>query len=36
MQLYTVYIICKLFYIFRMVSPSIIRITNDYIYSIWY
>jgi len=34
--LYTVYFICKLFYIFRVVSPPIIRSTNNCIYSIWY
>ena len=36
MQLYTVYFICKLLYTFRVVSPSIIRTTNNCIYSIWY
>jgi len=36
MQLYTVYIICKLLYMFRVVSPPIIRSTNNCIYSIWY
>ena len=29
MQLYTVYFIRKLLYIFRVVSPPIIRITNN-------
>jgi len=36
MQLYTVYFICKLLYMFRVVSPPIIRSTNNCIYSIWY
>jgi len=36
MQLYTVYFICKLLYMFRMVSPPIIGSTNNCIYSIWY
>jgi len=36
MQLYTVYFICKLLYIFRAVSSPIIRGTNNCIYSIWY
>ena len=36
MQLYTVYFICKLLYMFRAVSPPIIRSTNNCIYSIWY
>ena len=35
MQLYTVYFICKLLYMFRVVSPPIITITNNCIYSIW-
>jgi len=33
MQLYTVYFIYKLFYMFRVVSPPIIRSTNICIYS---
>jgi hypothetical protein len=36
MQLYTVYFIRKLLYMFRVVSPHIIRSTNNCIYSIWY
>jgi len=36
MQLYTVYFICKLLYMFRMFSPPITRSTNNCIYSIWY
>jgi len=36
MQLYTVYFICKLLYMFRVVSPPIIRSRNNCIYSIWY
>jgi len=28
--------ICKLFYMFRVASPPIIRSTNNCIYSIWY
>jgi len=36
MQLTTVYFIYKLLYMFRVVSPPIIRSTNDCIYSIWY
>ena len=36
MQLHTVYFICKLLYMFQVVSPPIIRSTNNYIYSIWY
>jgi len=36
MQLYTVYFICKLLYMFRVVSPPIIRNTNNSIYSTWY
>jgi len=36
MQLYTVYFICKLLYMFQVVSPPIIRSTNNCIYSIWY
>jgi len=36
MQLYTVYSTCKLPYMFRVVSPPIIRSTNNCIYSIWY
>ena len=34
MQLYTVYFICKLLYMFRVVSPPVIRSTNYCIYSI--
>ena len=36
MQLYTVYFICKLLYMFRVVSPPVIRSTNNCIYSICY
>ena len=36
MQLCIVYFICKLLYIFRMVSPPINRSTNNCICSIWY
>jgi len=36
MQLYTVYFICKPLYMFQVVSPPIIRSTNNCIYSIWY
>jgi len=36
MQLYTVYFISKLLYMFRVVSPPIVRNTNSCIYSIWY
>ena len=36
MQRYTVYFIWKLFYMFRVVLPPIIRSANNYIYSIWY
>jgi len=36
LQLYTVYYICKPLYMFRVVSPPIIRNTNNCIYSIWY
>jgi len=36
MQRYTVYFIWKLLYMFGMVTPPIIRIANNYIYSIWY
>jgi len=36
MQLYTLYFICKLLYMFRVVYPPIIRNTNNCIYSIWY
>ena len=36
MQLNTVYFICKLLYMFRVVSPPIISSTNNCIYSIWY
>ena len=35
-QLYTVYFICKLLYMFRKDSPHIIRSTNNCTYSIWY
>jgi len=35
-QLYTVHFICKLLYIFRVVSRPIIRSKNNCIYSIWY
>jgi len=31
MQLYTVYFICKLLYMFRVVSPPIISSTNNYL-----
>jgi len=34
MQLYTVYFIYKMLYMFRVVSPPINRSTNNYIYSI--
>ena len=36
MQLYKVYFISNLLYMFRAVSPPIIRNTNNFIYSIWY
>jgi hypothetical protein len=36
MQLYTVYFIRKLLYMFRVVPPPIIRSANNCIYSIWY
>ena len=36
MQLHTVYFICRLLYMFRVVSPPSIRSTNNCIYSIWY
>jgi hypothetical protein len=36
MQRYTVYFIWKLFYMFRVVLPPIIRSANNCIYSIWY
>ena len=36
MQLNTVYFICKLLYMFRVVSPPIISSTNKSICSIWY
>jgi len=36
MQLYTVYFIYKLLYMFQVVSPSIIRSTNNCVYSFWY
>ena len=35
-QLYTAYFICKLLYMFRVVSAPIISSTNNCIYSIWY
>ena len=35
MQLYKIYFICKLLYMFRVVCPPIIRNTNNCIYSIW-
>ena len=36
MQLYTVYYIWRLLYMFRVVPPPIIRISYNCIYSIWY
>jgi len=36
MQLYADDFICKLLYMFRVVSPPIIWSTNNCIYSIWY
>jgi len=36
MQLYTVYFIWKLLYMFRVVYPPIIKSANICIYSIWY
>jgi hypothetical protein len=36
MQRYTVYFIWKLLYLFRVVSPPIIRSANNCIYNIWY
>jgi len=36
MQRYTVYFIWKLLYVFRVVTPPIIRGANNCIYSIWY
>jgi hypothetical protein len=36
MQLYTVYYIWKLLYMFRVVLPPIVRSANNCIYSIWY
>jgi len=33
---YTVYFICKLLYMLRVVSPPITRSINNCIYSIWY
>ena len=33
MQLYTVYFICKMLYMFRVVSPPIVRSTNICIYT---
>jgi hypothetical protein len=35
-QRYTVYYICKLFYMFRVVTPPVIRSVQNCIYSIWY
>jgi hypothetical protein len=35
-QRYTVYFIWKLFYMFRVVPPPIIRSANNGIYNIWY
>jgi len=35
MQRYTVYFIWKLFYMFRVVPPPIIRSANNCVYSIW-
>ena len=34
MQLYTVYFVCKLLYMFRVVSPPIIRSTSNCMYKI--
>jgi len=36
MQHYTVYLIWKLLYMFRVVTPPIIRRANNCIYSVWY
>jgi len=36
MELYTIYYIWKLLYMFRVVPPPIIRSVNNCIYSIWY
>ena len=36
MQLYTVYFMWKLLYIFRVVPPPIFMSANNCIYSIWY
>jgi hypothetical protein len=36
MQRYTVYFIWKLLYMFRVVTPLIIRSANNSIYSTWY
>jgi len=36
MQRYTVYCICKLLYMFRVLLPPIIRSSVNCIYSIWY
>ena len=36
MQLYKFYFIWKLFYMFRVVPPLIIKSANNCIYSIWY
>jgi len=36
MQLYTIYVIWKLLYMFRVVPPPILSSANNCIYSIWY
>jgi hypothetical protein len=36
MQIYTVYFIWKLLYMFQLVPPPVIRSANYFIYSIWY
>ena len=36
MQRYTVYYIWKLFYMFPVVTPPVIRSVHNCIYSIWY
>ena len=36
MKPYVVYFICKMLYVFRVVSPPIFSSTNNSIYSIWY